>query len=355
VNDGSGTRRGSARRLRAAAVAGCAVLATAASGCGGGGDEKPQAAGDAAAAVVSGAETTAVTAPDEAAAETTETAAASSEAKTAKKAGKAEKPTQKPAAESEHAAAASGSSPSSAVKKSSGKRTRTAAKKRGKRRSSAKRSPSGEGGGSATAATPSTPAGPSFGPQPTGSFAYDSSGSLKGGGATANVPSTTTLEISSVGDGVQRQVRDLRDANGNGAYTSSVLAYDGAGVHLRTLELRGKLAGVSDQRTLSGSDPLFLSSDPKPGEGHDFTLSGSNVTAQVHVEVTGTGSVAGVATTEVRVRVEYSGQVQGTTDQQLALSRGGFPVRESATTDLQFKVGSSHSEYTVTARQVPGG
>lgn len=137
----------------------------------------------------------------------------------------------------------------------------------------------GDGGGDPVARAPS--------PVDAGTYEYDTDGQIQlSGGSPRDMPETTTLTASAPSGEEQRTVRDLRDDDGTGQVTETVLHYRDDGVYLSYVKVTFNFpGGITDVREFSASPPeLVAAAGAEPGDKLSFTMRGSGTTARVTVE-----------------------------------------------------------------------
>jgi hypothetical protein len=206
-------------------------------------------------------------------------------------------------------------------------------------------SPSRPGGGSGTAtkATPSTSAGGSGGtqhspsgkpggrghqklhagsPQPLaprkpGTYRYDTTGeSTYSGGLNQDMPPVTTLTVDEADGLRQRSVRDLRESDGDGSVTETVLLFRADGVYLESVKSTTIVAGFGNTSEFRPEHPaLVAKTGAAPGDHVEFTMSGDGSTAHVTIDVVREERVKvgdqEIDTFLVRTETLFSGDVEG--------------------------------------------
>ncbi len=166
----------------------------------------------------------------------------------------------------------------------------------------------------AGAADTTTPAAAAI---PTGTYEYATEGERTVSGNRQQMPSTTTLTAETPANGVQRQVRDLRDSDGNGTVTESRLLYRSDGVFLTYVKVTSKFpGGLTDVREFRLPQPESIA-PPGGGPGFErsFSMQGSGTRADVSlkalryekVRAGGEAAKALVVTT----RIVFSGALEG--------------------------------------------
>lgn len=155
-------------------------------------------------------------------------------------------------------------------------------------------------------------------PIPAGSYVYDTDGRTSLSGSERPLPSSTTLTADPARSSVQRQVRDLRDAEGNGTVTETRFAYRPDGVYLAYVKVTSRFpGGLTDVREFVPGEPKLISpAGAGPGFHTSFTLQGSGTTARFdiralksqRIRVGGERVVAVVVATEVIFRGAIEGR-----------------------------------------------
>jgi hypothetical protein len=199
----------------------------------------------------------------------------------------------------------------------------------------------------------------SIAPREAGTYHYDTNGQTTyGGGFSQQPPSDTTLTVDPPNGVVQRSVRDMRDSQGNGSVTESWLEFRSDGVYLDRVKTTTAFGPYSNVLDLRPKQPVLVG---KPGAGPgshvEFTMTGSNTTAHVTLDVIRKErlTIGGrpVDTLLVRTHTTFSGDLQGeSTDDTWYTPDRLLPVKEHVVTDAKTSAGSFHGEYSAELKQL---
>jgi hypothetical protein len=209
------------------------------------------------------------------------------------------------------------------------------------------------GGGDAASADPAAPV-------PVGTHEYETEGYRSVSGNRATLPETTTLAANTPRDGLQRQVRDLRDRDGYGTVTESHLLYRPEGVFLAYVKVTSSFpGGFTDVREFKLPQPELLApTEGGPGFGRSFSMEGSGTRADVRIAARRAGNVAvGGRTVEallVETTIAFSGALEG--EQQSAAwyyPKHLLVLRENVRTDVRNGPVRLQSEYTAALNRLP--
>ncbi len=212
---------------------------------------------------------------------------------------------------------------------------------------------SGGSGGSASADAPAPPE--------AGTYEYDTDGFREGGLGREDYPEVTTLEVDPPEGDTQRSVRDLRDEDGDGTVTETVLRLGDQGVFLEYLEIVNRQSGLTTTYEFR-PDPArqVAHAQPAVGDHFEFTLESTDggITVDVEVDVTGeerasTAEGTQVDTFVLRTHSEFSGDVEGeSTSVNNVAKDSGLAIHEDVTTDVRFGTNEFHSEHTAVLRSL---
>jgi hypothetical protein len=211
-------------------------------------------------------------------------------------------------------------------------------------------------GGEAGAAAPARPAVP----VPAGTHDYETEGYRSVSGNRASLPDTTTLSVEDPRDGLQRQIRDLRDREGHGTVTESHLLYRPGGVFLTYVKVTSSFpGGFTDVREFQLPQPELLApTDGGPGFGRSFSMQGSGTRADVRIEARREGAltVAGKAVRALLVEttIAFSGALEG----EQHSTAWYYPkhllvLREDVRTDVRNGPVRLQGEYTAALSRLP--
>lgn len=227
------------------------------------------------------------------------------------------------------------------------------------------------GGGGQAAATPTTlveapPAPKAAGaarPAAPGTYEYDTDGRTTRTGAvggTEELPSRTTLKVDPADGGRQRSARDMRDAEGNGNVTTTVLQYRDDGVFLESLTTQTTVSGATFTYDFR-PDPAPLVAPTGVGVGYhtEFTVTSTNGGLQATVaidvldEETVTIGGTAVETVKARLHTEFEGDAEGESTSDVNVDAARYlVVREHAVSDLRSALGNFHTEQTSVLRSL---
>lgn len=155
-------------------------------------------------------------------------------------------------------------------------------------------------------------------PVAPGTYSYDTRGKRRlSGGAAQQFPDVTTLQARGSEGDTQYSRRDLRDSQGNGTVTETILVYGEDGVRLSFLKITSHFgSGLTDVREFRPKRSVMLApTGAGPGDVVRFTLNGSGTKVRVTVRVQRpeTLRIAGEAvdTQVVSIDAVFSGALEG--------------------------------------------
>ena len=219
--------------------------------------------------------------------------------------------------------------------------------------------PSGSSsGGGGTPAAASAPA-----PAKAGTYRYDTDGSTTTSGAvnqTRELPSVTTLKIEAADGTRQRSVRDMRDDEGDGTVTTTVLQYRADGVYLESLKIQATTAGFTVTYDFRPSPAkLVAPAGTEVGDHLEFSMESTDGSIQadvaVDVQARETLTIGGqsVDTFKVRTHTTFEGDVEGESTSTSNMSpTHSLTVREHSVSDARLGITESHTEYTATLQSL---
>lgn len=217
---------------------------------------------------------------------------------------------------------------------------------------------SGEGAGNGGSSRPDQPT--PAAPIPAGTHSYDTDGSTTVSGSKRAMPDTTTLSAKAPRKGVQVQIRDLRDSEGNGTVVESHLVYHEDGVYLTYVKITATFpGGFTDVRELKPSKPALIApTGAGPGATASFTMQGSGTRADVDIAAKRAQKVTiggtSVTALVVDTRIVFSGAYEG---EQLSTSwfwgKHVVAVREHVRTDVTNGPIRVQSEYEAVLTKLP--
>lgn len=195
---------------------------------------------------------------------------------------------------------------------------------------------------------------------PAGTHEYATQGERTVSGNRQEMPSTTTLTAETSTGEEQRQIRDLRDANGNGTVTESRLLYRSDGVFLTYVKVTSKFpGGLTDVREFRLPRPQLLApAGGGPGFERSFSMHGSGTRADVslkalryeRVRVDGRAVTALVVAT----RIVFSGALEG---EQVSVAwfwpEHVMVLKEQVETDVRNGPIRLQSDYEATLKDLP--
>jgi hypothetical protein len=201
---------------------------------------------------------------------------------------------------------------------------------------------------------------PSAAPIPTGRYEYATDGQSSVSGNSRDFPETTTLTADAPRQGEQRQIRDLRDQDGNGTVTETRLLYRPDGVYLTYVKVTSSFpGGFTDVREFDIPEPqLIAPSGAGPGFKQSFSIEGSGTRADFTIkglkfdEITIGGSA--VETLIVDTKIVFSGSLEG---EQNSVSwfwaKHVVVLKEEVHTDVTNGPIRVRSDYEAIAEQLP--
>lgn len=223
----------------------------------------------------------------------------------------------------------------------------------------------GSGGGGSGGGSGETGSSGSGAPQPAaaGTYRYDTDGSTTTSGAvnqSRDLPDVTTLEIEQLDGGRQRSTQDMRDADGNGSVTTTVLQFKDGGVFLESIHIEATTSGFTVAYDFRPSPaPLVASAQPEVGDQFTFSMESTDGAIQadvtIDVQARETVSAAGqsVDALKVRTHTEFSGDVEGENTSTAHMSiEHRLTVREHSVSDARFGVTRSQTEYTTVIQKL---
>lgn len=215
-------------------------------------------------------------------------------------------------------------------------------------------------------AVPTPGPGPAAQPARPGVYEYDTRGESKTSGAvnrTRELPKVTTLRVDAADAGRQMSVRDLRDRDGDGTVTTTVLEYRHDGVYLEELTVEATAMGLMLTYEFAPTPPqLVFPTDAGVGYETSFSLTSKDdrVVVEVDIEVLReemlTFAGVDVATFLVRTHSIATGDVRSETTSENSISRErSLTVREQVVSDAEFGLTHTHTEYTAVLRGLDAG
>lgn len=222
--------------------------------------------------------------------------------------------------------------------------------------------PGGASGGSS--APPSAPGAAQ--PTKAGTYTYDTDGETTqtgGLGGTEQLPPTTTLKVDPPNGNRQTSVRDMRDEDGEGGTTTTVLQYRDDGVYLESLKTQNKVSGITVTYEFR-PDPPQPVAPTGVGVGHhaEFSMTSTNggLTAHVTIDVLAkeTLTIGGTATEtfKVRTRTVLEGDAEGEIISSNNVDATRYlTVREDSVSDLETAFGTFHTEQISVLRSLNPG
>lgn len=154
-------------------------------------------------------------------------------------------------------------------------------------------------------------------PIPSGTYQYATDGHMTISGSTSELPDRTTLTAQAPEGGEQRQLRDLRDREGNGTLTETRLLYRPEGVFVTYVKVTARFpGGLTDVREFKPAKPeLVAPTNGAPGFARSFSMQGSGTRADVTVKAVrhenmnvGTSPVKALV---VETKTTFSGSLEG--------------------------------------------
>lgn len=195
---------------------------------------------------------------------------------------------------------------------------------------------------------------------PADTYEYATQGQRTVSGNREQMPSTTTLTAESPANEEQRQIRDLRDGDGNGTVTESRLLYRSDGVFLTYVKVTSKFpGGLTDVREFRLPRPQLLApTGGGPGFERSFSMEGSGTRADValralrYEKVHSGGEV--VRSLVVTTRIVFSGALEG---EQTAVAwfwpKHVMVLKERVETDVRNGPIRLRSDYEATLKELP--
>lgn len=217
---------------------------------------------------------------------------------------------------------------------------------------------SGSGGGGDSAGSQASSGARPASAVPQGRYDYATEGRRTVSGSSQDMPENTTLSAEAPNDGIQKQLRDLRDKDGNGTLTETHLLYRSKGVYLTYIKVTSKFqGGLTDVREFNLPQPeLIAPTGGDPGFKHSFTMEGSGTRADVTIAAQRweTVKVGGSSIKALRVRtnIEFSGSLEG---EQSSLAwfwpKHVLTLKEQVRTDVSSGPVRLQSNYRATLKQ----
>lgn len=216
----------------------------------------------------------------------------------------------------------------------------------------------GTGGGSGGSTGGRATSGAVAAPADAGTYSYDTNGRRRiSGGSEERFPETTTLDIRAPEGNNQYSRRDLRDSDGNGTVTETILVYTHEGVRLAYLKITSHFgSGLTDVREFRPDPPVMLApAGARPGDVVRFTLRGSGTTVRVTVKIRQrqTINIGGspVEAQVVSIDAVFSGALEGGQHTLAWIDPDSLlTVREQVETDVRNGPVELHSEYQATMK-----
>ncbi|MFN2390137.1 MAG: hypothetical protein ABR575_11110 [Actinomycetota bacterium] len=216
--------------------------------------------------------------------------------------------------------------------------------------------PAGTDGGSSTGTSRARPAAPI----PAGTYAYATQGQRTVSGSTEDMPETTTLTADGPHAREQRQIRDLRDRDGNGTVTETHLVYRDEGVFLTYVKVSARFpGGLTDVREFRLPTPeLVAPTGGGPGFSRSFTMRGSGTRADVAIRA-GRYDKIDISGSQVRAlivdtSIVFSGALEGRQDSTSWFwPQHVMVVKEQVENDVRNGPIRVQSRYEAVLKQLP--
>lgn len=200
-------------------------------------------------------------------------------------------------------------------------------------------------------------------PMKPGTYEYDTVGQVTQSGplgGTDQLPPLTTLKADPPDGGRQQSVRDMRDADGNGGFTTTILQYRDDGVYLESAKSQNRVSGVTITYEFR-PDPPQLIAPTGAGVGYHtaFAITSTNggirtdTTLDVLAEETLTVGGTSLRTFKVRTHTVLSGDAEGdVTSNDNVDPEHYLVVREDSVSDVKSAFGDFHTEQVSTLRSL---
>lgn len=195
---------------------------------------------------------------------------------------------------------------------------------------------------------------------PAGTYDYATEGERTVSGNREQMPSTTTLTAETPANEEQRQIRDLRDVDGNGTITESRLLYRSEGVFLTYVKVTSKFpGGLTDVREFRLPRPeLIAPRGGGPGFERSFSMKGSGTRADVTLKAVRYEKVSAggedVKALVVTTRIVFSGALEG---EQVSVAwfwpKHVMVLKEQVETDVRNGPIRLRSDYEATLKDLP--
>ena len=197
-------------------------------------------------------------------------------------------------------------------------------------------------------------------PIPTGTHAYSTDGHTTISGNSNPMPTTTTLTAHAPQGGEQRQIRDLRDDDGNGMVTELRALYRPDGVFLTYVKVTSTFAGgFTDVREFTVPKPeLIAPTGGRPSFTRTFTMRGSGTRADVTVRALRFERVAIGGSPEralvVESKIAFSGSLEGEqTSKSWFWPKHILVLKEQVRTDVTNGPVRYRNNYEAVLKQLP--
>lgn len=182
-----------------------------------------------------------------------------------------------------------------------------------------------------------------------GTYQYDTDGTFTIGTSERKLPPVTSMTAQApTGDSRQVQVRDMRDANGDGTLTTTTFRFASEGVYLEKLVIDVKISGIGQTTTLTATKPfLIVPAKATAGTRTNGVLQGDGITAAVTFTVASVGADTSVAD----IVTDLSGEVEGRqTSKITARNADQLIVNEVVNSDVRSGGIQVKSNYTAKLR-----
>jgi hypothetical protein len=152
---------------------------------------------------------------------------------------------------------------------------------------------------------------------PAGTYGYSTDGQTTVSGNSHPMPDRTTLSAQAPRSGEQRDLRDLRDGDGNGQLIETHLLYKPEGVYLTYLKVTSTFpGGLTDVREFDIPKPQPIApTGVGPGYTQSFSVKGSGTRADVTLKALRREKVtiggSSVTTLVVDTKIVFSGSLKG--------------------------------------------
>ena len=194
---------------------------------------------------------------------------------------------------------------------------------------------------------------------PQGRYDYATEGRRTVSGSSQDMPENTTLSAQAPNDNIQKQLRDLRDKDGNGTLTETHLLYRPKGVYLTYIKVTSKFqGGLTDVREFNLPHPeLIAPTGGGPGFKRSFAMEGSGTRADVAIaaqrwETVNVGG-SSVKALVVQTNIKFSGSLEG---EQNSVAwfwpKHVLTLKEQVRTDVSSGPVRLQSSYQATLKQI---